>query len=182
MAIRGRLFAACAAGVAAAAVLYAPPAAAEFTENDIGCAGSATIQSDDGVFEVDASDSVAEVPRDGSASWQGSVDVATHNHSGEITLRVGPLSVPVGDWGPSENEDDEAAAAGVKDIPSELALVPPGLYRVEGFHEGDEGRCAGFVDLEVTGNPITTPVGAGVAAGTVVTAALLALAAKVKLP
>ena len=164
-----------------AVVLWSPPAAAEFTENDIGCDGSAVIESDDGdTFDVNASDSVVEVPRDGTATWQGSVSAPTHNHFGEIVLRVGPLSVPVDDWGVSENANDESAANGVEELPSELSLVPPGRYRVEGFHDSDEGRCAGFVDVEVEGNPITTPVGAGAAAGTVITAALLALAAKAK--
>jgi hypothetical protein len=159
--------------------VVAPPAAAEFTENTVGCAGSAVIESSDGTFNVSAEDSVAEVPRDGTANWEGSLTTATHNHSGQITLRLGPVGIELGDWS-SENEDDETSANGVEELPSELSLAPPGRYRVEGFHEGDEGRCAGHVDVEVAGNPLTTPVGAAAAFGTLATGALLGLAAKAK--
>ena len=166
------------AGPALVAVLLcgiAAPAAAEFSENTIGCAGSAVITSDDGeTYEVDAEDETVEVPRDGEAAWEGSISTVTHNHSGEVVLEVGPFGeVPLGDWGPSENADDESSASGVKELPAILEQVPAGSYDVSGFHEGDEGRCAGSVTVEIDGSPFDTPLGIANAVLTILTGILL---------
>lgn len=172
-----RRLAGCSAAGIAIALCAATPASAEFTENTIGCAGSAVVTSDDGeTYEVDATDSTVEVPRSGSAEWEGSIQTVTHDHSGEIRLDVGFLSVTVGDWGPSENANDESSATGVEKLPTILEQVPAGTYDVSGFHEGDEGRCAGKVTVEVDGSPFDTIAGVANAILTLVTAALLVLA------
>lgn len=166
---------------AIAVLLVAAPASAEFDDNTIGCAGSAVITDDDGeTVTVDASDSKVTVPTSGTARWEGSIDTVTHNHFGVVNLEIGPTSVELGSWGVSENADDEDRARGTKQLPSTLGGVPPGLYAVSGFHQGDEGRCSGAVTVEVEGNPLTHPAGAGAAVGTVITGGLLALAGRPK--
>ena len=162
-------------------VLLAAPAGAEFDDNSIGCSGSAVITDDDGeTTTINADDSKVTVPTSGSAAWEGSIGTVTHNHFGVVNLEVGPTSIELGGWGVSENDDDEDRASGTKELPSMLGGVPPGLYAVSGFHQGDEGRCSGAVTVEVEGNPLTHPAGAGAAVGTVVTGGLLALAGRPK--
>lgn len=158
--------------VAAAAGLLAlaPPAAAEFTQNTIGCQGRATVRGDDGkTYAIDARAETVEAPREGTANYAGAITTVTHDHSGVVRLKLGPLNITLGSWGPSENDRNENAKAGVKEIPSAVKWVPPGKYEVSGYHKGKEGRCAGKVTVELEGSPLGTPVGAGVAAGTVLT-------------
>lgn len=160
-------------------VVLAGPAAAEFEENTIGCAGSAVITSNDGATtEVSADDAKVTVPRSGVAAWEGSVDTVTHNHFGVVNLELGPATVELGGWGPTTNDKDESTKSGVRRLPSALGGVPPGRYVVSGYHQGDEGRCAGSIQVDVEGNPLTHPVSAGAAAGTVLTGGLLALAGR----
>jgi len=156
---RKRVLVAVAVGLSAFVVLT-PPAAAEFTENEIGCAGSARITSDDGeTYDVDATDTTAVVPRDGRATWEGSVSPVTHDHAGEIVIKIGPVKQKIGDWGPSRNTGDEPSKTGVKEIPSFFAQVPSGKYELSGFHRGDEGRCAGKMTVEIDGSAFETPMG-----------------------
>jgi hypothetical protein len=138
----------------------AAPAAAEFTENDIGCAGSAVVHGDDGSStSVNADDSTVKLEdTSGNADYTGSVATVTHNHFGEINLEVGPSSIQVGDWGPSKNDSDQSEKSGNKELPSTLSNVPPGKYDLNGFHQGDEGRCAGKMTVEVAGSLFSSPI------------------------
>jgi hypothetical protein len=140
----------------------AAPAHAELTENTIGCAGSAVVRGDDGSStSVNAEDaSVTLSDTSGEADYEGSVQTITHNHSGEIRLEVGLGALKVATW-ESENDGDEASKSGVKVLPSETSNVPPGKYELTGFHEGDEGRCAGKMTVEVTGSILSNPISAG---------------------
>lgn len=167
----------------AAMVATASPAAAELTTNELGCAGRATISGGDGdPVEVTSEDAEVTVPREGTIAWEGSIEEVTHNHFGEVVLEVGMINVPVGDWGPSENSADVASASGSTDIPGVLAQVPPGRYVVSGFHQGDEGRCAGTVIVEIGGSPLSTPLGLVAVAGTFVSALGLLFAAVARGP
>ena len=154
-----------AAGAAVAAgvlVVSSAPAGAVFTQNGIQCAGEATITDPDGnTYPGRATDVAVEVPREGVADWSGSIGTVTHDHFGEINLAVGPVPVQLGKWGPSENDDDESSAQGTKEIPDLLQFVLPGEYVVSGFHQGDEGRCAGSVVVAVDVSPFSTPTGIG---------------------
>ena len=159
-----------AAAAAVGLLVCAQPVAAEFTENTVGCQGRATVRGKDGkTYLVDARDKTVKAPREGTANWAGAVTTTTHDHSGVVRLKLGPLNITLGKWGPSKNANNENAKAGVKDIPEAVKWVPPGKYEVNGHHQGKEGRCAGKVTVELEGNPLGTPVGAGVAAGTVLT-------------
>lgn len=162
-------------------MLGAAPAGASFDDNTIGCDGAAALTADDGKqTTVRASDDEVAVPRSGTAAWQGSIATVTHNHRGAVDLALGPFSIQLDQWGPSRNVKDEASATGTKEIPSAVGSIPPGRYVVSGFHEGDEGRCSGSVIVVIEGSPLTNPAGAVAALGTLVTAALLALAARAK--
>jgi hypothetical protein len=153
----------------------AAPAAAEFTTNEIGCAGSAVITGDDGsTVTVDAADAKATVPSGGSAAYQGSVGTVTHHHSGSIDVAVGPASVELGSWS-SANDGNESTKAGTKELPAALGDLPPGKYELTGSHQGDEGRCAGRMTLEVAGSIVGSPISAGTSVLALIGLALLVL-------
>lgn len=159
----------------------AGPAAAVLTENTVGCSGSAVITDPDGeTYEADARDVSVEVPREGVASWKGSIGTVTHNHFGEVNLAVGPLDVQLGDWGPSRNADDESSSEGVEEIPDVLRYVVPGEYVVSGFHQGDEGGCKGHVVVAVDVSPFSTPAGMAAVTLTVLSGAGLVVSAIAK--
>lgn len=163
-------------------VLFASPAGAVIEPpNTIGCSGSARITDDDGkVFNADAADTKVVVPRSGSAAWEGSLGTVTHNHFGAVNLELGPTTIELGSWGVSKNDKDEKDRSGVRDLPSTLGGVPPGRYVVSGYHQGDEGRCEGFVEIEVQGNPLGHPAGAAAAVGTLIGGGMLAFAGRPK--
>lgn len=172
-----------AAGVVAALSLIfgAAPASAIFTQNTIGCSGSATITDSDGnTYQGNADDVSVEVPREGVADWRGSISTVTHNHSGEVNLALGPVDIQLGKWGPSRNADDESSSSGTKEIPEALQYVLPGEYVVSGFHQGDEGRCAGYAVVAVDVAPFSTPT--GIAVVTVFFAFMTAASAVAKAP
>lgn len=128
-------------------VAASTPALAVFSENDIGCAGSAVITDPDGkTYNIDAEDTRVTIPREGSASWEGSTAGPVHNHSGEIFLDFDLFDVGIDSWG-SPNDGDDTEAAGVANMPQELKWAPPGIYTVAGSHSGDEGSCSGRVEI-----------------------------------
>jgi hypothetical protein len=142
-------------------VLGATPAQAVITQNTIGCAGSAVITDQGQSTTVNATDSLVKVPNQGQAAYQGSIQTVTHNHRGQVALKVGPGTIPLGKWGPKKNAKNESSATGTKKLPAILKNVPPGRYDVSGYHQGDEGRCAGKVTIEIGGSPLSNPVALG---------------------
>lgn len=143
------------------AIWSAAPAGAQFTENTIGCKGSAVLTGDDGsTTNVNAEDASVVLPSSGEAAYDGSVATITHNHFGEINLEVGPATIQLGDW-KGKNDTNKDAKSGTKELPSALGDVPPGKYDVNGFHQGDEGRCAGKMTVEIAGSLLSNPISAG---------------------
>lgn len=166
-----RLLAALAATFLAMLTLaaMAPPASAEFTENTIGCSGHATVTDKGGqTYQIDAQDKAATLPRGGSAEWAGTVQTVTHDHSGEIVIKVGPSSIKIGSWA-NANAGNKNAKNGTKSL-SALEQAPPGKYELTGFHQGKEGRCAGRIAVTLAGSPLSSPVGIGVLIAAIVTA------------
>jgi hypothetical protein len=163
-----------------AVLLTASPAAAVFTTNTIGCAGSAVITDGATTYNADANDSVIKLPKQGSAAYQGSIQTVTHNHSGAIKLKVGVVSIPMGSWGPTANNSNQSASAGVKKLPSALGSVPPGKYDLTGYHKGDEGMCAGKATVEIGGSALASPAALGSLALTALTGVGLLAAFKAK--
>jgi hypothetical protein len=168
-----RLIAAAAVG-AGAVLAFAAPASAAFTTNTIGCAGSATISgtgSDSGKsVTINATDSKVTMLRQGVVNWHGSVTTPTHNNSGKVVIDLGYVKVTAGSWGPSKNASNKTSRSGVAHIPSALKYVPPGTYHMTGYHKGDEGECAGAIDVVFTGSIISTPVGIVAIVGTILSA------------
>jgi hypothetical protein len=101
------------------------------------------------------------MPRSGTVKWQGSTDEAVHNHEGEIGIDLGLGTVPVEEWG-GENEEDETEKRGKKELPDLLKYLPPGTYLVTGSHSGDEGSCAGEIEITLEGDADTLWKGGGV--------------------
>ncbi len=165
----------------AAVVWLAAPAGATFTSNTVGCAGSATITAKNGKsYQINANDAEVKVPKDGSAAWDGSTTTVTHDHSGSVQLAIAFWDFTIGRWGPSRNAGNESARKGTKEIPSFVAQAPPGKYVVSGRHQGAEGGCSGRVTVEIEGSIISNPAGVVSLAGTLASAAGLAVAARAK--
>jgi hypothetical protein len=150
-----------ATSILASLAIGATPAGAELTTNEIGCAGSAVITTDDGEqVTVNAEDDTVSLPAGArEAVWQGSVATVTHDHSGQIEVAVGPTNIQVGSWS-SPNAGNAPDANGTKKLPSALDNLPPGKYEVSGFHEGKEGRCEGRATIEVDGSIVGSPISA----------------------
>jgi hypothetical protein len=133
------------------------------------CRGTATI---DGIVYSEANDSADNpivIPdQDGLiAFWEGSTDAPITEHTGELGVVIGPATINFADWG-GENSDLETESSGsyaIDDARDVLPINLVGLYEVSGFHRGEGGNCDGSVMVLLEGNPLTTPVGAGSAAG-----------------
>ena len=152
---RRRVFAVTFIGLTAL-LLQARPAHATFTENEIGCRASAIIRDEDGkTTRVNAQDAKATLPREGTVRWTGSTAEPVHNHSGEIGLDLGLDTVPIESWG-SANNKDETAKSDREEIPAVLKYLPPGKYLIAGSHSGDEGSCAGEIEVTLEGGTIDT--------------------------
>lgn len=161
---------------AGATLLVAGPAAAEVSGP---CDGEVTI---DGVTYGPANDSASNpivVPADAEmAAWRGTTGVAITDHSGRLAVVIGPGSVEIASWS-GENADLETSAEGVYEIADAREQLPVdvvGLYELTGSHAGSGGTCTGSVMVRIEGSPLTTPLGAGAAAVTILGLAGVALA------
>lgn len=134
------------------------------------CDGSVTIG---GVTYTPANDTAANpivVPDQPGliASWQGTTGPPITDFAGDVGVVVGPFTVVIADWsGP--NEDEETSSSGDYAVDEARGLVPVGLYEMTATHTGTGGTCTGTVMVLIEGNPLTTPVGAGAAVGTLAT-------------
>jgi hypothetical protein len=152
---------------------WSTPAGASITEGS--CDGSVTIDGTTYTPANDSPDNPIVVPDKKGlvATYEGTTGVVIHNHTGQISVMVGPAGIPVADWG-GKNADDEVEASGtyaVDDAFDKLGFRAVGIYRIEGSHAGDEDTCAGFAYVKVEGNPLGTPAGAGAVAVGVAAAA-----------
>ena len=169
---------------AVAVLLLAAPAGAEITRDTIGCSGTATVTADDGTtVAVDAAATAVKIPRGDSALWHGEINKVTHDHEGSIDLELGPISINLGRWGPTGNNQNKGTQDGVKDIPALIRQFPSVKWKLTGYHKGTEGQCEGEMTVEVEGSAASTAA-AGVAglAGTAAAAAGLVSAARPKRP
>lgn len=148
------------AAAALAAPLFAASAAVGYVVGP--CNGSVTIN---GIAYGPANDTPANpivVPREGTATWEGSTRFPIHDHTGAVGIVVGPATISVATWA-GENADDETQASGVYQLEDAFDRLPVdvvGLYRVRGFHRGAEGQCEGEVVVRIEGNPLATVPGA----------------------
>lgn len=165
--MRMRRRSALAAGVACVwAVVTATAAGASVTGP---CDGSVTI---DGVTYGPDNDSTSDpivVPADASeASWEGTTGTPITDHRGQLEVVLGPGAVEIASWS-GENADREVRAEGTHSITAtraELGVDLVGVYVLRGRHEGTGGACTGSVVVRLEGSPLSTPVGQGAAAAT----------------
>ncbi len=154
--------------VMAGVLLVAAPADAKLSGP---CSGSATI---DGI-EYDATYDTPQRPiviperRTGlQIPYKGSITVANTNYLGAVGVVVGPATITVADWGFEENDDDVRSTdpGATYVLGSDLDDLV-GLYRVTAFHDADGGSCDADAYVKLEGPVLTTPIGAGSTAGTV---------------
>ncbi len=165
-------------------LLWAAPANAELTSDTAGCTASATVTGDDGsTVTIDATQRSVTIPRSETATWTAATNRVTHDHRGSLDLQLGPLSINLGTWGPTSNDQDQSTKEGLEDIPAVMRQFPSVKWKVTGFHQGIEGQCRGEITVEMEGSGASTAA-AGVAglAGTAAAAAGLLAAARPKQP
>jgi len=147
-----------------------------------GCTGSAVV---DGITYGPNNDTAANpivIPLDKSgvtAAWEGSVPFQNTNDHGTASMVFGPWTVQIAEWGGANSEDKRSASGtySLDDLTAKLpvskSLVPAGLYEVTVTHAADGGQCKGTVMVQIKGDLLSSPVGIGTVAGTVVTGLML---------
>lgn len=121
-------------------------------------------------FTITSAMEEVRLPTTGFAIWEGGVTTTTHNHSGKIWLEVGPINVPLGEWGVSKNEKDDNQQDGTKQFPDWVDKIS-GKFVLLGYHNGDEGGCSGYVKLILDNGKAMTPLEAAAAVLTALAAA-----------
>jgi hypothetical protein len=158
------------------------PAAAGAVVSGSGltCKGSAVITGADGkTYTISSDDTKAEIPREGSASYQGSTSPTSHDHHGSVWLEIGPGNVTVWSWS-GKNDSNKPGSAGVVKLPAGLKQAPPGEYRLAGDHSAKEGSCSGHITVVIKGGLLKTTTGKVAVAGTVLSAAGMVVAGMAK--
>lgn len=110
--------------------------------------------------------------------YLGTTSVPITDHHGQIAIGLGPGNVVVEPWGNPNKPNPTLSKGGTYSLE-----VPDivGIYEVTGFHEGKGGSCSGNAVLKIEGkNPVTTPIGAGAAGGTLLAAVGVGFAAVAK--
>lgn len=147
------------------------------------CTGTVEIDGITYTPENDSADNPIVIPDKPNlvATWTGSTTTGPiTDHVGEIGLVIGPATVVIEDWA-GENAEETSSAGGeyaVDDAREFLPFDVVGLYEVEGFHNGNEATCQGGAMVLIEGSPLSTPLGAGAAAGTLIAAAGLVMAGR----
>ena len=167
--------------IAAIALWLLPSTAGAVVEGP--CTGKVEIDGITYTPENDSPDNPIVIPdRSGLiAEWSGSTTTGPiTNHVGEVSLVVGPTAFVIDDWD-GENAEEETSSRGNYAIDDAKDILPfdvVGLYELQAFHSGDEARCDGSAMVLVEGNPLSTPLGLGAAAGTLIAAAGITLAGR----
>lgn len=139
------------------------------------CSGSADIGGVTYDASFDSEDNPIIVPenRDGlQIPYRGAITVQNTNYLGAVGIVIGPATINVADWGLEENDDDVRATApdSVYTLGSQLNNIV-GLYNLTAFHDADGGNCDADAMVKLEGSPLSTPIGIGATAGTVLTGA-----------
>ncbi len=151
------------------------PAAAHL---DGACQASGTWRN--AGISVDATaigDEVVTIPRSDTVDWQGSVSGPPGDHSGSVWLELPPPfgTVEIDSWGGSGVTTSNSGSEEYK-LPK---LVPAGVtFTVAGEHVDANGTCTGYVNLQVEGSALSSPITWVSLAGTVGTGAGMAMLLK----
>ncbi|NNF65081.1 MAG: hypothetical protein HKN07_12610 [Acidimicrobiia bacterium] len=164
-------------------LMVALPASASLTGP---CSGSATIAGVEYDASFDSADNPIVVPeeREGLViPYEGGITVTNTNYLGAVGLVIGPATVNIATWGLEENDDDIRSTnpGSQYRLGSEVNDIV-GLYQLTAFHDADGGNCDATAMVKLEGNPLSTPLGLGVTAGTVISAAGLAAAGMSRKP
>ncbi|MGQ0669058.1 MAG: hypothetical protein ACT4PO_05220 [Actinomycetota bacterium] len=162
------------AGTATAAITKGP------------CDGSVTIRGTTYTPANDTPGNPVVVPNEAGVRirYFGTTGSPLHNHTGAISVVIGPGSITVANWS-GQNDNDEVEKEGPYNLDDAYAKLPldiVGLFRVEGFHfAAKEGvRCEGFAYVKIEGNPLATVPGAAAAVLTIVSAVGVAVSGMVR--
>lgn len=156
-----------------------------------GAAAAITVGPCNGLVEIDGiiytpeNDSAANpivIPdKEGLiAAWSGTTDVVIKDHSGNVSVVVGPGNVVLGAWS-GENADDEVQSSGDYAVDDAKDLLPfdvVGLYELSAAHSGSGGTCSGSAMILIEGNPLQTPPGQAAAGGALLGVVGLGLAGR----
>lgn len=148
------------------------------------CDGSAVIDGETYTGDNDTADNPIVIPdKEGvTAQWEGRTEIPIKNHSGHLGVVIGPGTIEIADWS-GENAEEATDASGNQSIDRLREMLPVsvvGLYEVTGAHAGEGGTCTGSVMVLIEGNPITTPVGASAAVGTLLALGGIVLSGRVR--
>lgn len=160
------------ATIAALSLLLVLPAAAELRGP---CSGSATIDGIeyDASFDTAANPIVVPEERAGlRIPYEGAITVQNTNYLGAVGVVIGPATVNVADWGFDENVDDIRSTEpdSVYILGNDLDNIV-GLYQLTAFHDADGGNCDATAMVKLDGSVLSTPIGIGATAATVLTGA-----------
>lgn len=169
---RTSLVMAAVAGTTASMLVAIRPAGATIEVDDLGCHVEATvIPSDIQRIRMDGRDRAARLPTDGTVSWAASTEAAAPGGTGSMSLVIGPWSVTLEQWGPTQ-PDSRQRASGHRRSLGLAALLPAGSYRVEANHRSPHGACVGHLLVIADGYAFPAYMGIA-AAGTLVWALVL---------
>jgi hypothetical protein len=161
-------------------LLLASPASAKVNGP---CTGSGTFESQGKTYDAATTDDLT-LPAKDTVSYKGAIETTStgaRSHHGKIELKLpSPLpSLTITSWKSASTTKTTAEGVHDYDLPS---IVPRGVkLDLTGEHIDTAGTCTGTVRITIDGGPFDAPAPTSVAlAGTVVTAAGLAFAARPK--
>lgn len=147
------------------------------------CEGQGTFQSQGRTYDPATTDSLT-LPAEDSVAYHGAITAPAsgeRSHKGHINLELpAPLpSVTIVSWGTDKTVKTTDDGVHDYDLPG---IVPKGItLTLTGEHVDTAGTCTGSVEVTIDGGPLDSPTAAAISvAGTVVTGASLAFAARPK--
>jgi len=104
-----------------------------------------------------AGDTVFVVPRSDTVNWTGTVTGAPNTYSGTIAVDLPP---PFGTWTIDSWSGNSTTTSNSGEEDYKLpGLVPGGVtFKVYGQHQDSNGLCKGFVNLQVEGGALNSPI------------------------
>jgi hypothetical protein len=128
------------------------------------CSGEATIKGETYTPDNDTPGNAIPIPNEDGvqATYSGSVSFENRNHSGSVSVQVGPFPITVGDWEGSNEADERSVTDKIyelDDFRDQLPVWIPGVWRVNGTHTASGGSCDGFAMIKLEGAALGSVVG-----------------------
>lgn len=149
--------------VLAALVMALVPGVALGDVND-ECYGEATIKGQTYTPDNDTPGNAIPIPNEDGvqATYSGAVSFENKNHSGSVSVQVGPFPITVGDWQGSNEADERSVTDKIyelDDFRDQLPVWIPGVWRVNGTHSASGGNCDGFAMIKLEGSALSSVAG-----------------------